>query len=320
MNFEQFMEEWKPFPKDKVNRQIEKKPEGSPNKKTMTAVKNFKTKATDTNKQKQFMTGKDQNKINDAFHKSVDDRDKSLEKSEKSKNKQAKAENKGKNKKADKHEKKADKHHADALRHQGRYRTMDAVARSYRRTSPDEDKKQAEHNKKDKESRATAKRMMDRAGLESAYKKSNDKPTSKTESMNFSEWQESLCPSLYEIDENPKCPPGYKWSKKQMMCVPKTAKDDVSKNDKRDSHPGNGPGYHTIGSHGQNGAPYAYEEPASSDSVSESHDYDKEDEDEKKFKKDDDKMKYGKEGKPSSLRPGEVRKYNKETGKWESNK
>ena len=31
-------------------------------------------------------------------------------------------------------------------------------------------------------------------------------------------------------------------------------------------------------------------------------------------------MKYGKEGKPSSLRPGEVKKFNKATGKWESNK
>ena len=32
-------------------------------------------------------------------------------------------------------------------------------------------------------------------------------------------------------------------------------------------------------------------------------------------------MKYGKDGKPKEkLRPGEVRKFNKLTGKWESNK
>ena len=138
--------------------------------------------------------------------------------------------------------------------------------------------------------------------------------------MNFTEWKESLCDPLYETDENPKCPPGYKWNKKQMMCVPKTEKDDVSKTNSKDRHPANGPGYHTIGSHGMNGAPYAYEEPATADSVSEAHDYDKEDDDEKRFKKEDDRMKYGKDGKPSSLKPGEVRKYNKVTGKWESNK
>jgi hypothetical protein len=157
--------------------------------------------------------------------------------------------------------------------------------------------------------------------LEKDYKKdAKDYPKIEEQAMNFSEWQDSLCPALYEVNSNPACPPGYKWNKKQMMCVPKTAKDDVSKNDKRDSHPGNGPGYHTIGSHGQNGAPYAYEEPATSDSVSEAHNYDEEDDDDKRFKKEDDRMKYGKDGKPSSLRPGEVRKYNKETGKWESNK
>ena len=99
--------------------------------------------------------------------------------------------------------------------------------------------------------------------------------------MNFTEWKESLCDPLYETDENPKCPPGYKWNKKQMMCVPKTEKDDVSKTNSKDRHPANGPGYHTIGSHGMNGAPYAYEEPATADSVSEAHDYDKEDDDEK---------------------------------------
>lgn len=57
--------------------------------------------------------------------------------------------------------------------------------------------------------------------------------------------------------------------------------------------------------------------------------YDRDDEEKKKFAKADQKMKYGKRWKEftkdaqsakNRLRPGEVRKFNKETGKYESNK
>ena len=57
--------------------------------------------------------------------------------------------------------------------------------------------------------------------------------------------------------------------------------------------------------------------------------YDRDDEEKKKFAKADQKMKYGKrwkefakdaESAKNRLRPGEVRKFNKETGKYESNK
>ena len=58
------------------------------------------------------------------------------------------------------------------------------------------------------------------------------------------------------------CPPGYKFNKKTMRCEPITPKDDVSGNRSKDAHPENGPGYGVIGSHGMNGEPYAYEEPA----------------------------------------------------------
>ena len=80
--------------------------------------------------------------------------------------------------------------------------------------------------------------------------------------MNFTEWKESLVAPLFEMDDKPTCPKGYKWDKKTMMCVPKTEKDDVSNRNNKDRHPDNGPGYGVIGSHGMNGAPYAYEEPA----------------------------------------------------------
>ena len=78
--------------------------------------------------------------------------------------------------------------------------------------------------------------------------------------MNYSEWLESLVESPFSVNDKPSCPPGYKWSKKIMSCVPKTEKDDVSSGGDKDRKPQNGPGYNVIGSHGQNGAPYAYEE------------------------------------------------------------
>ena len=81
--------------------------------------------------------------------------------------------------------------------------------------------------------------------------------------LNFSEWLEDLKEPLFEADGVPQCPPGYKFDKKNMMCVPKSKKDDVSGdkgNGKKNLEPANMPSFNTIGSHGQNGAPYAYEE------------------------------------------------------------
>ena len=57
--------------------------------------------------------------------------------------------------------------------------------------------------------------------------------------------------------------------------------------------------------------------------------YDRYDNEKKEFEKSDSRMKYGKNWKQyvkdaqsakNKLRPGEVKKFNKETGKWESNK
>ena len=172
--------------------------------------------------------------------------------------------------------------------------------------------------------------------------------------MNFSEWLDSLVDPLYEANGIPQCPPGYIFDRKTLQCVPKTKKDDVSGRDdeKKNLEPGNMPSFNTIGSHGQNGAPYAYEEsrppnpwgyepggpgwvPVENQAAAKDryyhgepeavpfyemqHDYEKEDEEEKKFKKQDARMKYGKAGKRSSLRPGEVRKPNSRGG-WDSNK
>ena len=147
--------------------------------------------------------------------------------------------------------------------------------------------------------------------------------------MNFSEYLESAVHPLYEKEgELPKCPPGYRYDKDMAMCVPKRPKDAVGTNQKegnKDLKPGNNTGYNVWGSTGYGGDGYAWEErPTGNDlydgSVSEStHDYDKYDKEEKEFKKKDERMKFGKSGKPSSLRPGEVRKPNSRGG-FDSNK
>ena len=164
--------------------------------------------------------------------------------------------------------------------------------------------------------------------------------------MNFSEWLDSLVEPLYEADGIPQCPPGYVFDKKTLQCVPKTKKDDVSGryDEKKNLEPGNMPSFNTIGSHGQNGAPYAYEEQrppnpwgyepggpgwVPKDDQETAHDeyygiyemehnYEKEDEEKEEFRKKDLRMKYGRAGKASSLRPGEVRKPNSRGG-YDSN-
>ena len=104
-------------------------------------------------------------------------------------------------------------------------------------------------------------RKLKNKSLEKAYKKdAKDYPKIEEGRMNFTDWKNSLCDPLYEVNDKPSCPNGYKWDKKTMMCVPKSGKDDVSNRGDRDRKPENGPGYNVIGSHGQNGAPYAYEE------------------------------------------------------------
>ena len=84
--------------------------------------------------------------------------------------------------------------------------------------------------------------------------------------MNFSDYIQSAVFPLYEKEgEIPKCPPGYKFDKEMMMCVPKTKKDAVGNNQKeggsKDLKPGNGAGYNTWGTSGYDGAGYAWEEP-----------------------------------------------------------
>ncbi len=86
MNFNQFCskyEEWKPFPKDKVERSIEKKEKGNLDDKlkahTQRAVKNYKTKSTDFSKADQKLTGSDRAKYNNKIGQHEDKRTKGID-------------------------------------------------------------------------------------------------------------------------------------------------------------------------------------------------------------------------------------------------
>lgn len=142
--------------------------------------------------------------------------------------------------------------------------------------------------------------------------------------MNFSEFLESLPDPLYEVKgEIPKCPPGYKWDTKTLRCLPKTEKDKITPNNNVDSSPENMPAFGVWGATGVDGDGYAMAEenkPVYTQKTEKEEA--KEKETERKHKEQDDKMRYGKSGKPpeDELLPGEVKKFNKSTGKWESNK
>jgi len=83
--------------------------------------------------------------------------------------------------------------------------------------------------------------------------------------LNFSEYLDLVdgIEPLYQVEgKGIGCPPGFKYDKKTMKCVPKSDEDRVS-NDRsgsKDMKPENGPAYSTIGQTGLNGDGYAYGE------------------------------------------------------------
>ena len=119
---------------------------------------------------------------------------------------------------------------------------------------------QDETRKRDllRQARETAKRKMDYADEDRLDREAH------SESMNFSQC-ESLTKPIYEVKGAlPKCPPGYKYSKEQKQCVPKTEKDDVRLNGSgggKDSKPENAPSYNVWGRTGMNGDGTAWAEP-----------------------------------------------------------
>ena len=131
--------------------------------------------------------------------------------------------------------------------------------------------------------------------------------------MDFTEFLEAMEEPLYEVKGmKTVCPEGTKYDKETNTCVPVGNKTSENPNQKELTKAVGG--YNVWGATGLNGDGYAL-------AVEEDVDYEKQDKKEAEFKKADERMKYGKDGKPKEkLLPGEVRKFNKLTGKWESNK
>jgi len=198
-----------------------------------------------------------------------------------------KAEDKGKPLKQLKHSEKAEDHTDAYHDHDAAFNTSNkraktglTVNQTISKAKKSDIDKQAEINRKSKEDRAKAKSSLNRASLESSLKSKPKrekikgpkiKNTIKKESMNFTEFLDSAVHPLYEKEgEIPKCPPGYRFDKEMMMCVPKTQKDaigDSQKQGNKDLKPGNGAGYNVWGNSGYSGAGFAWEEPPTSNDM-----------------------------------------------------
>jgi len=136
--------------------------------------------------------------------------------------------------------------------------------------------------------------------------------------MDFSTFLKSAVPPLYEAEgKEPKCPKGFKYDKASKCCMPHTPKGEESSNPGQ-QEPTYSPSYDVWGATGIDGDGWAI---GIREGYSETpKERKKREEKEEEHRQIDLRMKHGKAMKPSSLMPGEVRKFNKETGKWESNK
>lgn len=159
---------------------------------------------------------------------------------------------------------------------------------------------------------------LKKKALEKAYKKdSKGHPKIEEERMNFTDFLESITEPIYEVKGKGKvCPDGHRIDPKTGVCVPIGPLRTSQNPDQKEL---NSPtsGYNVWGPTGLNGDGYALEE-VYQHTEKERADMEKK---EAEFKKADERMKYGRDGKPEEeLLPGEVKKFNKGTGKWESNK
>jgi hypothetical protein len=277
----EMFEEFKPFPKDKVERSIEKKKEkAGDNPDTMSkrtaaynahkqkAVLNFKTKMADPPKAGQKFTGSDRAKTQDQIDKHHEKRDEKYDKANKYYDKKVDKKGTMSQKQGEKYVKKLQKGDTSAQRRDG----MQIVRKTWNKATHTDDRKQAEANKKDKADRASAKSSLDRAGLESALNAKPKREKMKGPKMKgvirkesaFTDFCDAATQPLYEKEgEVPKCPPGYKYDVEMKMCVPKTNKDSIGKDQKygnKDMKPGNGAGYNVWGNSGYSGAGFAWEE------------------------------------------------------------
>ncbi len=162
MDFTQFIqsEEYKLFPTGKVEDKIKKKREDAKKEKygvdrdkkdrqahTMTAVKNLKSKMTDTDKTKQAYTGRDRHKNIAKAEKHHRDWDRKSDKAVKNYDKAAKAAKEGDTEKDDRKSEKGDRQWDKAQRSRQSGRTMDTTRHAYVKSTHAEDDKQAKHNR-----------------------------------------------------------------------------------------------------------------------------------------------------------------------------
>lgn len=157
--------------------------------------------------------------------------------------------------------------------------------------------------------------------------------------MDFSQFCDSLEDPLYIEEEKVKCKSGYKYDEKLKKCVPTAnTKQTRTQNVGDKSIPDPLMGWDTWGASGIDGDGYALAVEEEVDHVKQSvptvdkmsytEKYDPKhqeqlDKQDVEHKKQDDRMRYGKTGKSSEekpLRPGEVRKWDKVSKKWVSNK
>ncbi len=145
--------------------------------------------------------------------------------------------------------------------------------------------------------------------------------------LNFSEWKDSHKDPEYQIEgKEPKCTEGHKWDSKLKTCVPDNKNGE---NPGQKECPSPMLGYDIFGSTGVNGDGVAIA--VKEETILEKPIYTQRSEKDsrqdlesvKKHKEQDDRMRYGKSGKPTdseSLRPGEVKRWDKVEKRWVSNK
>ena len=144
--FVELMEEWKPFPTDRVNRQIEKKEKtgdsyDKKSAKVMKAVRDYKTKTTDFHKADQKYTGSDRDAT-------LAKEKESYAKAFKAGDKYAKAADKADRKGTKKAENKAEKLRTKYNKKAAKAQSQAAVRTSRDKATKAEDRQQEEINKR----------------------------------------------------------------------------------------------------------------------------------------------------------------------------
>lgn len=143
--------------------------------------------------------------------------------------------------------------------------------------------------------------------------------------MNFSEFLDSIQDPIYEEKgKEPKCPGGHKWDEKLKKCVPGEGKKGDTKGEQELPDPL--ASFDVWGATGLNGDGYAMEEGLSLTSKYNlsRRERERDESNNRAAKEQDNRMRFGKKGRPSEgdtpLRRGEVKRWDRELGRWVSNK